>query len=59
MRAVFEIFTFLFLFAGLEQHAQASDFVHIPGDILQAVEDKATVRIYYEGRLALIELREH
>ena len=27
-------------------------------DILQAVEDKATVRIYYEGRLAKIELRE-
>ncbi len=27
-------------------------------DILQAVEDRATVRIYYEGRLAKIELRE-
>ena len=27
-------------------------------DILQAVEDKATVRIYYESRLAKIELRE-
>jgi len=27
-------------------------------DILQAVEDGATVRIYYEGRLAKIELRD-
>ncbi|MGD9163108.1 MAG: type I restriction endonuclease subunit R [Desulfobacteraceae bacterium] len=27
-------------------------------DILQAVEDKATVRIYYEGRLTKIELSE-
>lgn len=27
-------------------------------DILQSVEDRATVRIYYEGRLAKIELRE-
>lgn len=27
-------------------------------DILQAVEDRATVRIYYEGRLAKIDLRE-
>ncbi|NVL89538.1 MAG: type I restriction endonuclease subunit R [Desulfobacterales bacterium] len=27
-------------------------------DILQGVEDRATVRIYYEGRLAKIELRE-
>lgn len=28
-------------------------------DILRAVEDGATVRIYYEGRLAKIELDEH
>ncbi|MFQ5641093.1 MAG: type I restriction endonuclease subunit R [bacterium] len=33
------------------------DYIH-KYDILQAVEDKATVPIYYEGRLAKIELDE-
>jgi len=37
MRAVFEIFAFVALFVGLEQHARASDFVHIPGGEIRSV----------------------
>jgi type I restriction enzyme R subunit len=38
-------------------HAVFGDYID-KYDILQSVEDRATVRIYYEGRLAKIELRE-
>ena len=41
MRAYFKLCAFVALFAGLEQHSEASDFVHIPGGEIASVIPEA------------------